>query len=242
MIKTNKNGIIDAFFTIYHRRLLRNHFNCIIIKNKEFISKTDNTIPTILYANHSNWWDGFIAYQLTNKMWKVDDYLMMDVEQMRKYKFFKYVGVFSVNRNDSREALDSINYAADLLKNTNRFLWIFPQGVMEVQDARPFVFYSGITKIAEKLGVINLVPVAFRYEFVMEQRPEVFVNIGEPDIIKNNIDNTKEYTQYLQQKLTKTADDLKEIVLKKDFDGFKTVFKGKSSRNKTVDKIIGMDN
>jgi hypothetical protein len=29
-----------------------------------------------MYANHSNWWDGFIAYLLTNRILKKDDYLM----------------------------------------------------------------------------------------------------------------------------------------------------------------------
>ena len=47
----------------------------------------DNSKPVIMYANHSNWWDGFIAYLLTNRYQKKDDYLMMDIEQMKKYSF-----------------------------------------------------------------------------------------------------------------------------------------------------------
>src|SRR4030095_9229349 len=128
---------------------------------------------------------------LTAKYLGVDDYLMMDIEQMRKYRFFKYVGVFSVNRNDAREGIESVNYAAELLQNSGRYLWIFPQGEMQPQDYEPVKFFGGIARIAEKLGRVNLVPVSFRYEFIMEQRPEVFIKIGQPDFINNNITDTK---------------------------------------------------
>src|SRR5688572_14752991 len=116
---------------------------------------------------------------------------MMDIEQMRKYRFFKYVGVFSVNRDDAREGVESLNYAAELLKDTKKYLWIFPEGVMNVQDHEPLKFYSGITHLAQKTGNVNLVPVSLRYEFIMEQRPEVFIKIGTPDIVKDNITDTK---------------------------------------------------
>ena len=84
-----------------------------------------------------------------------------------------------------------------------------------------------------------MLPVAFRYEFLMEQRPEIFIKIGEPDIINNNISDTKQYTEYLQQKLVSTLDELKQSVLAGELDKFETIFKGKRSRNKTFDKLHG---
>ena len=239
MIRAQKNSIINKIFTVYHSNLLKKHFCSINISGEENISKANRELPTILYANHSNWWDGFIAYRLTNNRWKTDDYLMMDIEQMKKYSFFKYVGVFSVDRNDPKSAIESINYASDLLKSTKRFLWIFPQGLMQVQDFRPLKFYSGITKITEKLGNVNLLPVAIRYEFIMEQRPEVFIKIGDPDIVNGQLTDSKEFTNYLQQKLTGELDYLKQAVINQKPDEFKIIFKGKSSRNKTIDKLHG---
>jgi 1-acyl-sn-glycerol-3-phosphate acyltransferase len=187
--------------------------------------------------NHTNWWDGFIAFQLTSKYLGADDYLMMDIEQMKKYRFFKYVGVFSVNRADAREGVESINYAAELLKNTKKYLWIFPQGVMQVQDFEPVKFYNGITRIAEKIENVNLVPVSARYEFIMEQRPEVFLKIGEPDVINNSKDISKNFTEYLQNKLVNELAVLKQDVINKNFGDYKIIFTGNTSRNKTVDKL-----
>lgn len=63
----------------------------------------------------------------------------------------------------------------------------FPQGEMKPQDYEPITFYNGIAHIAEKLGEINLIPVSLRYEFIKEQRPEVFIKIGEPEIVKGQL-------------------------------------------------------
>jgi|SRR4030095_8204207 len=239
MISAKKNKLIDSVFSTYIKKLLKKHFYSIHLAGGENLAKINSSLPVILYANHSNWWDGFIAYLLTNKKLNADDYLMMDIEQMRKYSFFKYVGVFSVNRNEPKEAVESINYAADLLKGTKKYLWIFPQGIMQHQDTRPVKFYSGITRIAEKIGEVNLVPVAFRYEFINEQRPEVFIQIGEPDAANNNISDTKQYTGYLQEKLTRYLDELKQCVLENGPEKFEIIFKGNHSRNKTFDKLHG---
>lgn len=235
MIPANKNKLIGSLFVFYHKRLLKKHFYEIHLMGKENLNLIGNSLPVILYANHSNWWDGFIAYLLTNRILKADDYLMMDIEQMKKYRFFKYVGVFSVNRTNPTEAIRSINYAAELLGNSKKYLWIFPQGEMLPQDLRPLKFYSGITKIAEKTGGVNLVPVSFRYEFLMEQRPEVFIKIGKPDIEKGSADN--DLTETLCLKLTKELDELRDMVINNS-GNFKTVFRGRSSRNKTIDRII----
>ena len=238
MIKPKKNPFIGTIFRIYHRRLLKNSFHKIYLAGSGNLRKTDKLLPSILYANHTNWWDGFVGFQLSNNYMKADDYLMMDVEQMRKYRFFKYVGVFSVNRNDAREGIESINYAAELLKNTSKFLWIFPQGEMKPQDFEPITFYNGLTRIAEKLGKANLIPISLRYEFIKEQRPEVFIKIGEPEIVNGAISDTKKFTEHLRQKLVKDLLLLKHDVINQNLSGYRIIFTGKDSRNKTVDRIV----
>jgi 1-acyl-sn-glycerol-3-phosphate acyltransferase len=238
MIPAKKNNIIGFLFSVYHNRLLKKHFYRVHLRGGENYGRIDPELPTILYANHSNWWDGFIAYYLSSKIWKVNDYLMMDIEQMKKYPFFKFVGVFSVNRKSAKEALESIDYAAALLKNTKNFMWIFPQGEMHPQDKRPLIFYSGITKLAEKTGRVNLLPVALRYEFRMEQRPEVFITLGMPDNLDQELSGTKDYTGYLLEKLTAELDMLQRDVTGNNTTGFEVIFHGKDSRNKTFDNIV----
>jgi 1-acyl-sn-glycerol-3-phosphate acyltransferase len=121
MIESKKNRFVNQIFGLYLSRLFNKHFYRIHISGEQNINSLSKEFPTILYANHSNWWDGFVAYFLSSKRWKLDDYLMMDIEQMKKYRFFKYLGVFSVNRANPREAVKIPDYAVSF-QNTKRFL------------------------------------------------------------------------------------------------------------------------
>jgi len=237
MIKAKKSRFWGRIFRFYIKRFLKKHFYRIHISGDENLPLLDKSLPTIFYANHINWWDGFTAYYLSNIMLKMDDYMMMDIEQMKKYSMFKYIGVFSVDRNNSRDAINTIVYSAGLLKGTNRCLWIFPEGEMHVQDHEPINFYSGITKLTEKIEKVNLQPVAFRYEFIDEQRPEIFIRLGKGDVIENKTAINKDLTDYLCEKLTDEVKQLKALVINKQLDNFNIIFRGKNSRNKSVDRI-----
>ena len=67
MIPAKKNRIIGRLFAFYHKRLIRKHFYAIHLAGKENLETIESSLPVIMYANHSNWWDGFIAYFLTNR-------------------------------------------------------------------------------------------------------------------------------------------------------------------------------
>ncbi|NOS84069.1 MAG: hypothetical protein HOP31_02915 [Ignavibacteria bacterium] len=233
MIPAKKNRIIGSLFDYYHKRLIKKHFYAIHLRGEENLSSIDSSLPVIMYANHSSWWDGFIAYYLTNREMKKDDYLMMDIKQLKKYSFFRYIGVFSVNREVPADAIRSVNYAAVLLKDSAKYLWVFPQGDMVPQDRRPLKFFSGITKIAEKTGTVNLVPVCFRYEYLMEQRPEVFISIGKPELFTGKSDS--DFTEHLRSNLEAQLDKLRINVTAGNLNAFKTIFRGKDSRNKSFD-------
>ncbi len=238
MIKARKNKIFESLFSFYNTRLLKKHFFRIMISGEENLLLRSKESPVILFANHSNWWDGLVAFYLSKKLWNIDAYVMMDIEQMQKYRFFKWLGAFSVNRNSPKEAMESVEYSVSLLHNSNRVLWIFPQGLMQPNDFRPIVFYNGISKITQKLGNVNLIPVAFRYEFLMEQRPEILISIGKAKTLKAQEDS-RELTRTLNNELVRELDALKNKMINSETDGFKTILLGRQSRNKTVDKIYG---
>lgn len=238
MIKARKNKIFESLFSFYNTRLLKKHFFRIMISGEENFLLRSKESPAILYANHSNWWDGLVAFYLSKKLWNIDAYVMMDIEQMQKYRFFKWLGAFSVNRNSPKEAMDSVEYSVSMLHNSNRVLWIFPQGIMQPNDFRPIIFYGGISKITQKLGEVDLMPVAVRYEFLMEQRPEIFISIGKTKTTGLNND-TKELTGILNNSLLGELDALKKKVINSEFGSFKIILQGRQSRNKTVDKVYG---
>jgi chlorobactene lauroyltransferase len=237
LIESRKNRLFEAIFSLYLKRLLKKHFHKIHLSGTENFSGIDAAIPTIAYVNHSNWWDGFIAFYLAKEIWNVDSYLMMDIEQMEKYKFFRRLGVFSVDRNSPQSAMESIDYAAQLLKNSNWLLWIFPQGVLLPNDTRPLRFYTGVSAIVEKLGCVNLIPFAMKYEYMMEQRAEIFLQLGKAEKIEEPVKDKKEFTSGLQNNLTMELESLRSKITANDLESFQTIFYGKDSRNKTIDKL-----
>ncbi len=71
---------------------------------------------------------------------------MMLEEQLRKNWFLNYTGGFSVSKN-SRQVIESLQYAAELLRDNNNLVLFYPQGEIESIHRHDFVFRKGIEKI-----------------------------------------------------------------------------------------------
>jgi 1-acyl-sn-glycerol-3-phosphate acyltransferase len=236
LIEANKNIVLERMFSVYNKHILKMQFYKIHLKGTNNIINRDKNVPTIMFGNHSNWWDGFLAFYLSFDLWKADQYLMMDVKQMKKYKFFKRTGAFSVNRESARESYESVLYATNLLKSRNTMLWIYPQGEMLPNDIRPLRFQNGLSKLLEMTGNVNLIPIAFNYEFIMEQRPEVFINVSERITVDEKL-TKQEKTIYLNKVLTTILDNQKKNIVDGNLEEYEEVLRGKSSRNKIIDRV-----
>lgn len=213
MLETNKSVLFEKFFTIYNRNLLKRRFHSLRVSGLDVLKKADSKIPLVIYANHSSWWDGLIFLEILRR-YDFENYVMMEEKHLRKLFFFRWLGAFSVVREKPREAVKSINYAADLLKNNGeRMLLIFPQGEILPNDVRPLYFYNGLARIIEKLEKSCAVAAALRYEFLGNYKPEIFVKIGEPEIIETNKTfDSKKLTENFEKRLTATLDELKQNI------------------------------
>ena len=134
---------------------------------------------TLFLVNHSCWWDLFFVH-LLNETIPVDGYGMMEHFNLVRFGFFRRIGAFSVDRTDPSSVRASLDYAAGLLRRPRAGVWVFPQGKIETNDARPIVFQPGIRALVRKVGRVRVVPVAFRYDFWQDERPEALVRFGEP--------------------------------------------------------------
>lgn len=230
MIKTRKIPLFEKIFNFYNTRLIKKFFYKIYIDNSPAFVNRNRNLPTIIFANHSNWWDGLIAFFLSKNIWNINAYIMMDIEQLAKHKFFSRLGAFSVDKSSSASAYKAIEYSLELLKDPRKVLWIFPQGKMLPNDTRPLIFYSGLSKIIEKTGNVNLFSLSFRYEYLMEQRPEIFLKV-KPFELKDNW-NAKELTSVLSDELTKNLNIQKSEILNSNTSGYNTILSGKKSIDK----------
>lgn len=225
MLEAKKSAWFEKLFAVYNRNLFKRRFNSFRVSGLNFLIRREKNFPLLLYANHSSWWDGLAAFEIS-RLATLDSFMMMEEKQLRKLRLFCKLGAFSVIRGKPREAVKSVNYATEILRrDSNRAVWIFPQGEILPNDIRPLGFYRGLTKIIEKVENCSAAPIALRFEFLGEFKPDIFVKIGKPEIPQiAQRGGTKKMTSSFEKKLTETLDTLKEQILTKDLDGFQKIF------------------
>jgi 1-acyl-sn-glycerol-3-phosphate acyltransferase len=231
----------------YFMRSLRKAFYRCHIRGQEHIlpwkmdSDPQQKLPLLLYCSHGGWWDAAITIVLSIRTLQLDGYGMMEEKQLERYQFFRKIGMFSVHRQNSRSALQSLRYAEQLLKGTNRALWIFPQGELVHQESRPLHLYSGLAVLMRMLGTAMAAPVAIRYEFLKEQKPECFISIGRPHLINiQEFTATEQITELCSRELTNSMDALRNDILQDNLQDFTLMMQGGMSMEKKWDKVRGI--
>lgn len=221
--------------------MFRRHFYAHHLRGYETLKQVDPGIPLIFYANHSSWWDGLLAFHLSHDIFGMDTLLMMEEKQLRRYLFFCWIGAFSVDRENLQDVTAAIEYAVSEIRGRRHVLWIYPQGILLPNDVRPLTFYNGAAYIARNLGTVQLIPVTHRYEFLGEQRPEIFTHIGPLQKVEAGKDfDPKALTRELEKNMTLDLNILREDVVAGRVHAFKTTLQGDRSTNVKYDRFRGM--
>ncbi len=195
--------------------------------------------PLICYFNHPGWWDLYMAMLVHRKVLqrRFEGYGMMEEPQLRAYRFFTRAGAFSVNRHSPREAARSIAYISRLLaEQPGRALHIFPQGTITPNDQRPLRLYSGTAHIVKRLGEATLCPVVLRYELRGAQHPEAFIRLGPCHQVTPPVD-VAALTDEVTQRLTASADALRDTVIADDMRPFRVLLHGKPGIDRLFDYL-----
>src|SRR5690348_772350 len=117
LIRAYKHGwprlAVDAMI----RRGLRRGFHRVRAQGLERLRAAIDAEPggTLILANHSCWWDLFLAHFL-NESIPVDGYGMMEHFNLRRFGFFRRIGAYSVDRADPASIRASLAYTAELLR------------------------------------------------------------------------------------------------------------------------------
>ena len=216
MLEAKKSVWFEKAFAVYNRNLLKRRFHSLQVSGLDFLRDNDAQIPLIVYANHSSWWDGLVAFEIFRQA-KLDAFYMMEEKHLKNLFLFQKLGAFSIVRENGREAIKSINYSADLLKKNGGTLLIFPQGEILPNDARPIKFYTGLPRIIAQIGKVYAVPMAMRYEFLGEFKPQIFVKIASPELVETDSNfKAKEKTNVFAERITENLDKLKTDIVNKN--------------------------
>ena len=213
----------------YMFRMVENHFHALRIKNKENCDLRNKNYANIIYASHSNWWDGQIGYNLCRRVFNVK--IRMMIEELNRFPILSKAGAFSINKQSAQESMKALRYAVDMLQDPEIGLWIFPQGIIRPPNFRPIEFQTGMTYIAQncvkKYGGINLIPIALNYAFLRESIPEVFVEVGEPYVLEDTQISRKDLTEKMQREFTMLCDRQMADIYSGNISDYDIVFKAK---------------
>lgn len=171
MLYSKHHFFIYPFFQRYTLWLLKRHFRNVTIEG----SFSDTGKPVMLIGNHIGWWDGFWGMYLKLKVVKRKFHFMMQEDQLLRYRFFNYTGGFSIKRN-SREVIESLQYAASLLNDPANMVLIYPQGKLQSLYCNSFHFEKGVEHILKgREGEVQLLMSVNMIDYLAHPKPSLYI-------------------------------------------------------------------
>ena len=220
--------------------MLENAFYAMRVKNAQKFEQRDKNFANIIYAPHSNWWDGQVGYNLCRRVFKVD--IRMMIEELGRFPILSKAGAFSINKKSAQESMKALKYSVSAMNKPERGLWIFPQGIVKPPNFRPIEFQSGMTFVAQncvkKYGGINLIPVALNYAFLREYSPEILVEVGDPIILKDDKSDRHELTKFLEENFESLCNKQLADITNGNFEGYETLFETPVSWWKKIEQNL----
>jgi len=222
--KTSAFWLFVADYVFFH--MMENRFFAFRYKNADKVFHRDTSVPTILFAPHTNWWDGLVGYNICRRIFKKEIRIM--VEELNRFPLLRRCGAFSVNKKSPQASMEALKFAVQEIGDLNNFLYIFPQGIIMPPNYRPIEFQTGLTYIAQnavkKYGKVNLIPVAVNYAFLRANKPEVLVDFQDIITLEDSKVDRKEYTKYLAEILTQGCDKQLKELSKGELEAYDTLY------------------
>lgn len=226
-------------FERYVRRLARRHFAGVHWARSESPERGLRELPTIFVANHTNWWDGFLAY-LVSRSLDLRFQVLMEAANLERYPTFRRLGALPMRRERARQAYADLEAAATYL-GPGVGLWVFPQGGRRPAAAPLGRCERGAAQLAQAFGEpVRFCPVALRYAYLGEQLPEAFVLVGEAWIqpaTGAGREVRRELMGKVEAGLRVTLERLDRLVAEEALDAFEPLAKGRLSVNKRLDRV-----
>ncbi len=174
---SQEKGIVGRFVGSMIRRSVRNRFHTVYYRTEG----PSLTSPTILYANHNGWMDGYLLFHLVSKI----GLRCLDwIEEFDAFPLFAAVGGMRFSKGNIGARAMTVRKTIRLMKEDGYSLILFPEGVMH-RPPSILKFGKAIEVVAKHVPGVQLAPVAIRYQLSMHERPEAWIWVGKPDSFKS---------------------------------------------------------
>ena len=165
------------WFQWYCRGYLRKHVNSIRAAGVENLRGIGDR-PVVVCMNHPSWWDPLIAAFLADCLFKErGHYAPIDGDALEKYRFFRKLGFFGVEKGTARGARTFLEVSRSIVQEPSSCLWITVQGKFADVRERPVRVAPGIGHLLRGSDCV-VVPLAIEISHWEERTPEVLVKIG----------------------------------------------------------------
>jgi 1-acyl-sn-glycerol-3-phosphate acyltransferase len=153
-----------------------------------------------------------------------DHFAPMDASALLRYPILSKIGVFPVEMQSSRGAVQFVRTSEAVLASDG-VLWITPQGRFVDARERPLQFKPGLAALAARVGHCTLIPLAIEYTFWDERLPEALLLLGDPIVLDNSVAPiTAEWLEpRLIADLERTMDHLRAMALTRQPASFEQV-------------------
>ena len=151
----------------------------------------------------------------------------MDETALERYGFFSKLGLFPVELNTPRGAMQFLRSATEILSTPNSVLWLTPQGHFADPRPRPLEFKDGLASLLSRLPKAAVVPLAIEYVYWDERLPEILVNPGIP--IRNDggaRSSASEWSAVLTSGLAAAQDELAALAITRNPQKFEPILEG----------------
>ena len=229
MIPARKSAPFNFVLRRWLDRTLRRRFHNVYVGGAHHLRALDLARPVVGCVNHTNWWDGFVLYVLSHRLLPHDIHLAMEEKNLRRYRFFAWMGVFGVDLSTRAAALPGMRYAVRLLRGgPARLAWMFVQGALR-PAGRAMEVKPGALFLARHAGAVVL-PLVLRYEWLSESRPSIFVEVGAP---LEPSASAEELAATLNALFARTEAALVPL----DLQGYEPLYRANLSMNKRWDRV-----
>jgi len=230
--------LLLKWFTWYSRGYLRRHFHSLRVSLAGTPSASCE-LPLVLYSNHASWWDPLVCLVLKAELFpERAAFAPIDAAMLERYRLFRKLGFFGVERRSRRGAVQFLRTASAILESPNHLLALTPQSRFADVRERPLRFESGIGHLAVRVDRVFFVPVAMEYVYWEERLPEILVRFGRPVDVRRGYKrafDAKSLTILFEQALAETQDALADEARRRNPADFRTVVKGGAGQGGVYD-------
>ena len=145
-------------------------------RNVYVLGPTEIPRPAIFVANHHGWHDGYVMYALLKSL----GHPVLDwIQEFGAFPLFGAVGGMPFPADDPAGRAKTIRQTIRRMNQENRSLMLFAEGILH-RPPELLPFGGALELVAKRVPRATIFPVAITYDMSLHERPEVFLQIGDP--------------------------------------------------------------